>query len=100
MSDRRKPPALGKVEPGPNNFPIIAFRDRDGVLCTLQMSSLIGRLPRSLDLDDLDQVALNFPGTSFIWLGAGLERMHLGREQVKELIQRLEEWLTTGKFDE
>jgi len=94
-----KPP-LGEVEVGPRKFPIIAFRDREGTLCTLQMSSLIGRLPTSGDLEDVDPVSLHFPGSSFIWLGAGLERMHLGRDQVKELIKRLEEWLTTGKFEE
>lgn len=90
--------ALGEVTPGPRSFPIIYFTDHNGQECSLQLSSLIGDMPASGDLDDLDEVSMAFPGSSFIWLGKGAHRMHLGREQVRELSERLNEWLDTGKI--
>lgn len=35
------------------------------------------------------------PGSSFLWVG---NDHHLNREQVRELIQRMEHWLVTGRL--
>ena len=35
------------------------------------------------------------PGSSFLWVG---QDHHLNREQVRELIQRMEHWLATGRL--
>ena len=51
----------------------------------VQQSSAIGDYPDSMDE----------PGSSFLWVGM---THHLNREQVRELVQRLEHWLATGKL--
>ena len=64
-------------------FELINFRDAYGAFCSLQQSSLAEYEP---------------PGTSAVWLGCGMNRMHLKREQVQELIAVLQYWLDTGSF--
>ena len=39
--------------------------------------------------------ALDRPGSSFLWVG---EDHHLNREQVAELIGRMQHWLDTGRL--
>ena len=51
----------------------------------IQESSAIG------DYDD----SMSKPGSSFLWVG---QDHHLNREQVRELIQRMEHWLSTGRL--
>ena len=74
-------------------FEIVDFDDCNSVSCSLQQSSAIG------DYED----SMQRPGTSCVWLGinsldAVSMRMHLDREQVSELIKRLQNWLDTGSF--
>jgi len=100
-TEKEAMPALGEVKSGPRGFPIIMFMDHMmDEPCSLQLSSLVGDLPPDGDLNKLDSVALAFPGSSFIWLGKGSDRMHMGREQVKDLVARLNEWLETGKIED
>lgn len=70
-------------------FQICEFQDSYGRPCTLQQSSAIG------DYDD----AFDRPGSSFVWLGKGPERMHLAREQVDDLVEALQRWRDTGGFE-
>ncbi len=51
----------------------------------IQESSAIG------DYDD----AFDRPGSSYLWVGSD---HHLNREQVKELIERMQNWLTSGRL--
>jgi hypothetical protein len=50
----------------------------------IQESSAIG------DYEDSD-----IPGSSFLWVG---EHLHLNREEVAELIQRMQHWLDTKRL--
>ena len=52
----------------------------------IQESSAIG------DYDD----AMDRPGSSFLWVG---EAHHLNREEVKEMIERMQYWLDTGRLE-
>jgi len=74
-----------KVEYTGRGFEIIHFQDANGIVCSLQQSSLA----------DFSQ-----PGTSAIWLGAGDDRMHLRLVDVVELTRRLNNWLAAGSFQE
>lgn len=62
-------------------FQWIYWKDRNGKNCRLSQSSIV-------------------PGMGAIWLGcrAG-DSIHLDRRMVVELIQRLNTWLKTGRFD-
>ena len=35
------------------------------------------------------------PGSSFLWVG---ENHHLNREEIKELVERMEYWLKSGRL--
>ena len=74
---------LEKVGTTERGFEIILFLDTYACGCSLQQSSL---------------AEYELPGTSAVWLGKGLNRMHLRREQVQELIEVLRCWLNTGSF--
>ena len=50
-----------------------------------QQSSAVG------EYDD----AMGRPGTSFLWVGQG---HHLDREEVRQLVGHLENWLRTGRL--
>lgn len=106
-----------------NGFGYIEFVDRYGNKCSLQQSSVIGDYEDSLDrpgssmvwlgiddprprilaskarehgIDTTETVGwINFPLSDDILLST---RMHLDREQVKELISNLQKWLDTGEF--
>lgn len=84
-----------KIEHTPRGFELICFQDRNGEKCSLQQSSIA----------DYEQ-----PGSTAVWLGCernaqkidGIEispRMHLDREQVRELIEHLQSWLNAGTFE-
>ena len=62
--------------------PYVASDDYDRLISE---SSAVGEYPDSLDN----------PGSSFLWVG---EHHHLDREEVAELIGRMQEWLTTGQL--
>jgi len=109
---------LGKQKRGGRGFNMIEFKDRNGVPCSLQASSL---------------AEYATPGISAVWLGTedagpkvlhwqaaflGVKtsktegwvsypipdevllstRMHLNRKQVTALIRHLQKWLKTGSF--
>lgn len=72
-------------------FERIDFTDCYNKDCSLQQSSAI----RDSDI----------PGASFIWLGPNdgaytneVDRMHLNREQVSQLVTYLVNWMNTGSF--
>ena len=69
-------------------FEIVTFDDRAGLACSLQESSAIGD----------QEGAYENPGSSFVWLGPGDNRMHLDRQMVAGLIARLRSWLNEGTF--
>lgn len=85
---------LGKLEHTARGFELIEFQDHNGEPCSLQASSL---------------AEYEKPGTSAVWLGCELvkvhlgetlkPRMHLDRKQVKALIAHLSAWLKNDTFD-
>lgn len=70
-------------------FEIVEFVDANSKPSSLQQSSAI-------DLDTPG--ALDHPGVSKLWLGRADNRMHLSREQVRELVVRMDVWLDTGSL--
>lgn len=73
-----------KVTTTPRGFELIKFEDSNGTACSLQQSS-----------------ATEFergPGEDYLWLGKGEERMHLDREQARDLVVHLERWINTGSL--
>jgi hypothetical protein len=70
-------------------FEFVRFTDHNKQLCTIQASSAIG------DYND----AYDKPGNSFLWMGVGDTRMHVGREQVAEIVTHLQAWLATGSLE-
>lgn len=74
---------LGRVEVTERGFEIIEFTDRYNKKCQLQQSSL---------------AEFELPGSSAVWLGIENERMHLDVEQVKKLINTLNQWIETASF--
>jgi len=81
---------LGPVFTTNRGFDCIEFRDAHRVKCSLQQSSAI---------DDTERGMEN-PGSSFLWLGTQIERMHLSRDQVTALVGHLQTWLELGSLDE
>lgn len=55
-------------------------------------SRLISRSSAVGDYED----SMERPGSSFLWVG---EHHHLNREEVKDLINYMQEWLDTGRID-
>jgi hypothetical protein len=79
---------LGEVKETARGFDVIDFVDRNGVACSVQVSSIA----------DFDT-----PGTSAIFIGAnekapGSPRAHLTRDQAEGLIVALHTWLKTGRL--
>lgn len=91
-------------------FQVASFLDANGEECSLQQSSAIGR-----EEDD----GTGEPGSFMLWLGIdrvqprsgppwkdvpipadcmSSGRMHLDRNQVKELVAHLRRWLKTGSL--
>lgn len=52
----------------------------------IQESSVIGDYENSFQK----------PGSSFLWVG---ENHHLDREEIKELVERMEYWLKNGRLE-
>ena len=77
-----------RVQTTDRGFQMVEFIERNGEPCSLQQSSAI---------DDV-KGALDKPGSSFVWLGCNGRRMHLSREMVRELVEHLNQWLSTGEF--
>lgn len=74
-------PVLERTSRG---FQIFNFHDRYQLACSLQQSSLAEYEP---------------PGTSAVWLGTDVDRMHLDRERVTWLVEQLQHWLDKGEFN-
>lgn len=115
---KKRTPKLGKVTRTPRGFELIEFRDRYGVPCSLQMSSL-AECPQPgvsavwLGVDDVEPKVMArdaasvgvatkettgwvpYPIPKKVSLGT---RQHLSRKQVAALIGHLSRWLETGSF--
>ena len=59
---------------------------------SVEMTRLIGELSAIGDYDD----AFDNPGSSYLWVG---EHHHLNREEVKELIDRMQYWLDNKRLE-
>lgn len=110
---------LGSEQSGPDNFPMLRFRDINKAPCTIQCSSIflgypVGESAVWLGKDNakLKILASDAPkigletSTNVGWIdypvpeGVALNaHMHLDREQVTSLIYHLQQWLETGHFD-
>ncbi len=98
---------LGAVKHTSRGFEIIDFKDRNGVACSLQASSIAeyekpGTSAVWLGCDDANPRIL-LPGkgwTKVEWLPDTIAdtRMHLNREQVAALIVHLQAWLDDDTF--
>ncbi len=74
---------MDEVKVTNRGFEYIEFKDCHRENCLLQQSSM----------------ALNDqPGSSAVWLGIRNKEMHLVYDQVKELVNALQNWLDTGSF--
>ena len=72
-----------RVEKTERGFEIIRFKDHYGEECSLQQSSL---------------AEYERPGTSAVWFGVGVNRMHSSFKQVKKILPHLESWVKNGSF--
>ena len=98
---------LGKVSRTSRGFEIVDFKDKNGVACSLQSSSLAehenpGTSAVWIGCDDANPRIL-LPGTGWTkvqWLDGTIAdtRMHLSREQVAALISHLQAWLERDTF--
>ena len=81
---------LGTMKTTHRGFTYVGFVDALGEPATLQCSSALG------SYEDANAK----PGSSYVWLGADESsvRLHLDREQVAGLIERLQQWLDFGEF--
>lgn len=80
---------LGDVSKTERGFEVLSFYDANQKACTLQQSSAMDNSERGGDT----------PGSSYVWLGVGSDRMHLHRDQVTELVYRLKNWIVGHTFD-
>lgn len=117
---------LGELKKTGRGFDLVEFTDAYGYECSLQQSSAVGDDDDAMDnpgssfvwlgVDDgKPQVmksqakALGLtlpPGEVSGWMPYPIPeevqistRMHLSREQVKGLVERLQQWLATGEFE-
>jgi len=87
---------LGDVQLTSRGFEYIDFKDANGHGCSLQQSSAVDDTERGMEQ----------PGSSFVWLGLENadenvpDRMHLHRDQARELIVLLRHWVATGRLSE
>ncbi len=72
-----------KVSRTEHGFEIIEFADHTGARCSLQQSSLADFVP---------------PGSSAVWFGVQVDRMHLDVELVEQLLPHLQQWVETGSL--
>jgi hypothetical protein len=116
--------SLGKNDKTGRGFEIVEFEDRYGLACSLQQSSAIGDYEDSLSRpgsscvwlgvepvtprilkSDAENLGMDVEGEVSGWMDYPLPeqvqlpgRMHLDRDQVAGLIERLQTWLNTGSF--
>lgn len=95
-----------KLEKTHRGFAVIKFKDRYEVECTLQKSSLATEDCIWLGVDDADPkiMASNIMEDGVGWVKYPVHpdvlfttRMHLSREQVKQLIPVLQHFVKTGE---
>ena len=116
---------LGKDATTGRGFAIVNFEDAYGHKCSLQQSSLVGDADHDMDnpgssyvwlgVDDAEPIILKTtakalgmqlpPGEVSGWMPYPVPsevqfstRMHLNKQQVAGLVQRLQCWLRTGSF--
>lgn len=78
-----------KIEKNVCGFERAEFVDDRDEECSIQQSSAIDGTDRGIDN----------PGSSFLWLGPESRRMHLDREQAKELAEMMLRWAETGSLE-
>lgn len=118
---------LGEQKKTYRGFDLVEFDDAYGHKCSLQQSSAIGDSDEAVDnpgssfiwlgIDDGEPIIMKSqaraiglelpPGEVSGWMPYPIPkevlihtRMHLNRQQVGELIGRLNQWLQTGAFTE
>jgi len=77
-----------KAEKTPRGFVIVThkkYTEPNKNERVIQESSAIGDYENSFQK----------PGSSFLWVG---ENHHLNREEIKELVERMEYWLKSGRL--
>lgn len=77
-----------RVEKSNRGFEVIVceeYAGKGGMKRLLQQSSAIGDYGNSMDQ----------PGSSYLWVG---DYHHLDREEVSELVEHLNSWLSTGSL--
>lgn len=110
---------LGKVTHTSRGFEILEFKDRYGIACELQQSSLaeyekpgtsavwLGVADAEPKIMAMDAKALGLPGgqNHSGWVPYAIPdkvllstRMHLDRKQVRALIKHLQNWLDNDTF--
>ena len=117
---------LGEDDKTGRGFALVNFKDAYGYECSLQQSSAIGDSDEAMDnpgssfvwlgVDDGKPQVMKSkakslglplpPGEVSGWMPYPLPeevqistRMHLNREQVEGLVERLQRWLETGTFE-
>lgn len=117
---------LGECATTGRGFGRVEFNDAYGNECSLQQSSAIGDGPDAIDRPGSSFVWLGIndgkpqilkshardlglalpPGEVTGWMPYPIPdevqiwtRMHLNREQVEGLVERLQQWLATGEFE-
>lgn len=117
---------LGEYKKTGRGFALVEFTDAYGYECSLQQSSAIGDDDDAMDRPGASFVWLGVddgkpqvmksqakalgltlpPGEVSGWMPYPIPeevqistRMHLSREQVKGLVERLQQWLATGEFE-
>ena len=81
---------IGDVQKTERGFEFIKFTDHCLKDCSIQQSSAIDDTQRGMEQ----------PGSSFLWLGReDGDRMHLHRDQVRQLCWVMQFWLQTGRLN-
>lgn len=104
---------LGEYKKTGRGFALAEFTDAHGCQCSLQQSSAIGDFiwlgisdgnPQVMKSQAKDLELSLPPGEVSGWMPYPIPkevlistRMHLNREQVKGLVERLQQWLATGE---
>jgi hypothetical protein len=91
-----------KITKTRRGFERIDFKDRNGVECSLQQSSLATENAVWLGCNDSDPRVL-VPGRGWQPVPVPADyiantRMHLTAKQAKALVEHLQSWLRTGSF--
>lgn len=119
-NDNREAKTFGEFKITERGFGLIEFEDATGLKCSLQQSSAIAIGNNEdvwvwLGIDNVKPMVMKSeakklglelpPDESSCWMPYPIPeivhiptRMHLNREQVKGLVERLQQWLSTGEF--